>query len=104
MLAAISAGRERSLQLADRLCSRTEACPSLAIVTSKPAPIQSTKQQRRSCGPLSRSRSGRGIIMAVVLSAPVGASLWLDVVVGLVLAASLVFPAEVLACFILKPR
>src|SRR3954466_11415832 len=51
MLAAISAGRERSLQLADRLCSRTEACPSLAIVTSKPAPYKAPSNRDDLAGP-----------------------------------------------------
>jgi hypothetical protein len=53
---------------------------------------------------LEPARSGRGIIMAVVLSAPVGASLWLDVVVGLVLAASLIITAELLVRYTAEPR
>jgi len=42
--------------------------------------------------------------MAEVLSAPVGASLWLDVTFGLFLAVSLIIAAEVLARYVAEPR
>ena len=42
--------------------------------------------------------------MAEVLSAPVGASLWLDVTFGLLLAVSLVIAAEFLARYAAQSR
>jgi hypothetical protein len=42
--------------------------------------------------------------MAEVLSAPAGASLWLDVTFGLFLAVSLILAAEVLARYVAEPR
>jgi hypothetical protein len=42
--------------------------------------------------------------MVDVLSAPVGASLWLDVAFGLLLAVSLIITAELLARYTAEPR
>ena len=42
--------------------------------------------------------------MVEVLSAPVGASLWLDVAFGLPLAVSLIITAELLARYTAQPR
>jgi hypothetical protein len=42
--------------------------------------------------------------MVEVLSAPVGASLWLDVAFGLLLAVSLIITAEFLARSAARPR
>jgi hypothetical protein len=39
----------------------------------------------------------KGTIMAAAVLAPVGASLWLDVAFGLLLAVSLIITAELLA-------
>ena len=42
--------------------------------------------------------------MTEALSTPVGLSLWLDVVFGLLLAASLIITAELLARYAAEPR
>ena len=42
--------------------------------------------------------------MAAAVLAPVGASLWLDVAFGLLLAVSLIITAELLARDVAKPR